>query len=212
MLRRLSAFKGSPPNPLDTSSISFTAKYTGAVWVDHGLSPDYFASRQFRLLAKGLDLFDSATHRVVGWSFYEWLLQRHCLIDRLIEEKCKVWGEVQVLELACGLSPRGYRFCTEAPEGLSRYVEADLPGMVDLKRELLGKAKLDSRLHVLTEVNILETDTVHSLETVLQAQFDPSKPLIVVTEVLRPILIRRSWKCFGGAWLLRLSASRMRVI
>lgn len=166
----------------DTSSISFTAHYTGYVWHHYGLSDAHFATGQGRLYFQLLRPFERLARCLIGSDIKTTLLQRHFLIDRELERLIAAQPGLQVLEIACGLSPRGHRFCARHA-GLV-YVEADLPGMVARKRALLAPlASLDAR-HRLVTCNILERDTPDSLEAVIAREFDPARPLAVITEGL----------------------------
>lgn len=166
----------------DTSSISFTAHYTGYVWHHYGLSDACFATGQGRLYFLLLRPFERLARCLIGSDIKTTLLQRHFLIDRELEALIAATPRLQVLEIACGLSPRGHRF-TRAHAGLT-YVEADLPGMVARKRALLAPlASLDAR-HRLVACNILDQGTPDSLEAVIAREFDPALPLVVITEGL----------------------------
>lgn len=170
------------PNNNDTSSISFTAHYTGYVWHHYGLSDAAFATAQGRLYFTLLRPFEYLARCLIGSDIRTTLLQRHHLIDRELENFIAQHGAVQILEIACGLSPRGHRFTQKHP-GLV-YVEADLPGMVSRKRRLLERLGALTDRHRLVVCNILDRDTPHSLEAVIGREFDPRKPLLVITEGL----------------------------
>ncbi len=87
----------------------------------------------------------------------------------------------QVVEIACGLSPRGRRFCSRYPE--LQYLEADLPAMAARKRLLLhGEGWLDGR-HQVRAVDILAERGNQSLASLL-ASLDRSQPVVVITEGL----------------------------
>lgn len=169
-------------NNNDTSSISFTAHYTGYVWHHFGLSDAHFATGQGRLYFLLLRPFERLARCLIGSDIKTTLLQRHFLIDRELESLIAATPRLQVLEIACGLSPRGHRFC-QRHAGLT-YVEADLPGMVARKRALLAPLQsLDTR-HRLVTCNILDQGTSDSLEAVIAREFDPALPLVVITEGL----------------------------
>lgn len=166
----------------DTSSISFTAHYTGYVWHHFGLSDAHFATPRGQLYFQLLRPFECLARCVIGSDIKTTLLQRHYLIDRELDALIAAHPDLQVLEIACGLSPRGHRF-TRRHAGIA-YVEADLPGMVSCKQALLAPlASLDER-HRLVECNILAQDSPESLETVIAREFSPSRPLVVITEGL----------------------------
>lgn len=168
-------------NKNDTSSISFTAHYTGYVWQHYGLSEPAFATAQGRTYYQLMRPFEYLARHIIGSDAKTTLLQRHHLLDRELEKHITDHPQTQVLEIACGLSPRGHRFTRKHPQLV--YVEADLPGMVTRKRELLhGLGSLDAK-HRITVCNILE-DGQDSLEAVIAREFDPGKPLVVITEGL----------------------------
>lgn len=116
--------------------LSVTALYTSQAWAWGGF--------------RRAELFSTAEGRAVfGWTnaalrvarLFVWslvslkhsLVHRHALIDRVLERS----GIRQVLELAAGLSRRGAAFSDDA--GL-RYVEVDLPHVVERKRALLERS------------------------------------------------------------------------
>jgi O-methyltransferase involved in polyketide biosynthesis len=166
----------------DTSSISFTAHYTGYVWQHYGLSFPGFATRRGRVFFQALRPFEALARVIVGTDIRTTLLQRHALIDRQLTALISAHPDLQILEIACGLSPRGLRFSQQYPH--ITYVEADLPGMVQHKHRLLAqKAKPDAR-HRLCVCNILTRDNTDSLETVIAREFMTEKPLVVITEGL----------------------------
>lgn len=169
-------------NKNDTSSISFTAHYTGYVWHRYGLSDSHFATAQGRLYFALLRPFEHLARCLIGSDIKTTLLQRHFLIDRELETLIATHADLQILEIACGLSPRGHRF-SRRHAGI-RYVEADLPGMVARKQALLTSlASLDAR-HRLSVCNILDRDTPDSLEAVIAREFDRDRPLVIITEGL----------------------------
>ena len=169
-------------NKNDTSSISFTAHYTGYVWQHYGLSEAAFATAQGRTYYTLLRPFEYLARHLIGSDIKTTLLQRHFLIDRELEKQLAANPETQVLEIACGLSPRGHRFTRKHP-GLV-YVEADLPGMVARKRSVLAPLDSLNARHRLIVCNILEQDSAESLEAVIRREFDTTKPLVVITEGL----------------------------
>jgi O-methyltransferase involved in polyketide biosynthesis len=169
-------------NNNDTSSISFTAHYTGYVWHHYGLSDAHFATGRGKLFFTLLRPFEYCARCLIGSDIKTTLLQRHFLIDRELEALIAAHPGLQVLEIACGLSPRGHRF-TRRHAGLF-YVEADLPGMVARKRRLLEQiGSLDGN-HRLVVCNILDRGTHDSLEEVIAREFDTARPLAVITEGL----------------------------
>lgn len=169
-------------NNNDTSSISFTAHYTGYVWHHYGLSGEQFVTAQGKTYYTLLRPFECAARRLIGTDIKTTLLQRHYLIDRELEQLIAQHPDLQIVELACGLSPRGHRFTRKHP-GIT-YIETDLPGMVARKQPLLSAINsLDDRHRVVT-CNILDRDTMDSLEEVIARECESHKPLVIITEGL----------------------------
>lgn len=166
---------------IDTSSISFTALYTGHVWTANDLSAPEFQTRMGALYYHALTPFEAIGGKLAGGNIRTSVLQRHYLIDHLLKQSIEQQGVEQVLEIACGLSPRGHRFCSQYP-GL-RYIEADLPDMASRKARLLEKTDTDLQRHQVKPVNILADDGPLALSAVLD-NFDHSRPLTIITEGL----------------------------
>ncbi|EDY86533.1 conserved hypothetical protein [gamma proteobacterium HTCC5015] len=168
----------------DTSRISITAHYTGYVWYRNGLSEPAFVTPQGKASYRALWAADHAAKALLGQDLETMLLQRHRLIDHRIESLLSEHGELQVLEIACGLSPRGTRFKRKYPGENLHYIEADLPAMAERKRQLLdGMGRLNEHHRVLP-INILETAGNASMQALIDREFDVDKPLLVITEGL----------------------------
>jgi O-methyltransferase involved in polyketide biosynthesis len=165
----------------DTSNISFTAHYTGYVWFRNRLSEPVFVTPQGQLFFQLLRPFEYLARRVIGTDIKTTLLQRHHLLDRELDALIATHPHLQILEIACGLSPRGYRFTQRYPN--ITYVEADLPGMARRKQQLLDKIYALNNRHRIVVCNILDASN-DSLENVMLREFDPNKPLVVITEGL----------------------------
>lgn len=169
-------------NSNDTSSISFTAHYTGYVWHHYGLSGNSFVTAQGKTYYTLLRPFECAARRVLGTDIKTTLLQRHYLIDRELDTLIAQHPDLQIVELACGLSPRGHRFTQQHPGIL--YVETDLPGMVARKQPLLAGLQSLNACHRVVTCNILDRNTPDSLENVIARECDPARPLAIITEGL----------------------------
>lgn len=168
-------------NPIDTSSISFTALYTGQVWWANGLSAPGFGTRLGGFYYHAMSPFEYLGGKLVGGNIRTFLLQRHLLIDHLVEKAITEDGVTQVVEIACGLSPRGTRLVKKYPQ--LRYVEADLADMAARKRRLLEENGSLQDRHQVMECNILATEGNDTPERIL-ASLDLSQPVLVITEGL----------------------------
>jgi O-methyltransferase involved in polyketide biosynthesis len=118
------------------TAISPTAHYTGYVWARNGLSHPELASTEGRLLYESLRAPMIASRLLGGPTLEDYLLARHGAIDALLEVAIEEGGVTQVIELAAGLSPRGWRFSRRYGASLT-YIEADLPAMAERKRAAL---------------------------------------------------------------------------
>jgi O-methyltransferase involved in polyketide biosynthesis len=166
----------------DSSSISFTAYYTSEVWRQHDLSAPAFDTREGKALywlGRPVELF---AEYILGVSNDVMLLQRHLIIDDVVRRAIREDGVTQIIEIACGLSPRGTRFCAEFPE--LHYLEADLPGMAAHKQKLLNDNGLLDNRHRVCAINILEENGSDALNTVFRRELDPSRKTLVITEGL----------------------------
>jgi O-methyltransferase involved in polyketide biosynthesis len=165
-----------------SEAISPTAHCTGHVWSRNGLSHSEFATTEGRVLFEALRP-SMAVRGVLGWgTLEEYLLGRHRTIDARLERAIEERGVTQVIELACGLSPRGWRFARRHGDRIE-YVEADLPGMAARKREILARIGSLSERHRVEEVDVLRKDGAGSLAA-LAADLDPGRPAAVITEGL----------------------------
>ncbi len=168
----------------DSSGISFTAFYTGEVWRRHGLSVPFLAQPEGRLLYLAGRPMERLAEAVLGGGNETMLLQRHLIIDHLLEKAVTEEGFTQVVEIACGLSPRGTLMAKRFAAQDLHYIEADLPGMAARKRALLAAAgELDTR-HRVIDIDILAQDVPISLEAVFGGQLDPARKTLVITEGL----------------------------
>ncbi|WP_137888536.1 class I SAM-dependent methyltransferase [Pseudomonas sp. 2FE] len=165
----------------DSAHISPSAHYTGYVWYRHQLAEPAFATSFGRWVHALLRPITWGARVGFGLDIENFLLQRHLLIDARLTAAIEQGGVRQVVEIACGLSPRGQRFCQRYPE--LRYLEADLPAMAARKRLLLhGQGWLSGR-HRVQSVNILAEQGAQSLAA-LFAGLDHNEPVLVITEGL----------------------------
>jgi O-methyltransferase involved in polyketide biosynthesis len=183
--------------------VSPTAHYTGHVWTRNGLSPREFQTVEGRVLFESLRPLMTVNSVLGRGSLEQYLLARHRAIDLLLEQAIEAHGVGQVLELAAGLSARGWRFTTRYPD--IRYVEGDLPDMVARKRQSLQHVDGRSDQHQVVELDVLRESGPGSLEAVAD-ELDPSRGLAIITEGLLGYLPtpqveaiwRRCAKTLGG--------------
>ena len=164
----------------DTSRISVSAHYTGYIWYKHGLSARGFVTSAGRFANATLAPVNALLRMLAGADIDIFLLQRHSVIDHQVQELIEKEGVTQIVELACGLSPRGYRLKKAYPQ--LRYVEGDLPAMAARKKALLENIGLAPG-HEIRECNILKSEGPDSIGALL-ADLDPSQTTLIITEGL----------------------------
>lgn len=155
--------------------ISFTAHYTGYIWYQMGISHPAFATSKGKFLSAIVHPFESWAERVVGGSMRTTLKQRHQLIDNTLISLLERNKDLQVVEIACGLSPRGWGFRNQYPN--LRYIEVDLPDMAETKKIALAQAGQP-------DAEVMSVDLFSPKIKDLFDQLDPSKPVVMISEGL----------------------------
>jgi O-methyltransferase involved in polyketide biosynthesis len=167
------------PHP---ETISPTAHYTGQVWRAHGLSHDAFATRAGRLMYLALRGPNLLAHRAGLPSLEGMLLARHRLIDLRLAQAIDAGEIQQVVEIAAGLSPRGWRFARRYGDRIT-YLEADLPAMIARKRRILASFGRATEHHRTAEIDALADIGPTSVAAICGA-LDPSRGTAIITEGL----------------------------
>jgi O-methyltransferase involved in polyketide biosynthesis len=163
-------------------TISPTAHYTGYVWFAHGRSHEAFATPGGRLMYRALRAPSLVLHHAGLPTLEGMLLARHRLIDLRLTQAIEAGEVSQVIEVAAGLSPRGWRFRKIYGDRIT-YVEADLPGMIARKRRVLAALGGETETHRATEIDALRDDGPHTIDAVC-ASLDPARGTAVITEGL----------------------------
>src|SRR4051812_28418311 len=179
------------------ASIGPTAFYTGEAWARDGMSHPELSRVEGRLL-HAVTAPTFMVSRILGGPTLDgMLLGRHRVIDAMLEQALADGRAGQVLEVASGMSPRGWRFTERHPD--LTYVEADLPDMAERKREALERIGRPPT-HRVVELDALAGDGPLSLSAVADG-LDPDKGLAIITEGLLSYLPRdavlRLWSSFA---------------
>jgi O-methyltransferase involved in polyketide biosynthesis len=163
-------------------NVSSTAHYTGQTWIRNGLSHEAFSTPEgawLHALVSPLDAFA----RLAGSPTLEGLLlARHRAIDVILHRAIEQGQVSQIIEVAAGLSPRGWRFKQIHGPAL-RYVEADLPDMAQLKRDLLLRSGLISPGHEVVPFDALAEHGPLSINA-LASTLEPQRGVAIITEGL----------------------------
>jgi O-methyltransferase involved in polyketide biosynthesis len=164
-----------------SGAISPTAHYTGETWVRNGLSHPQLATWQGRALYLSCALPLAVSKALGGPTLNGPLLARHRIIDSILDDHIR-GGVTQVVEIACGMSPRGWRFSERFGDRLT-YVEADLPEMAQRKRDALARMGSLTEHHRVVDMDALRPGGPGSLEELVET-LDPDRGLAIVTEGL----------------------------
>jgi O-methyltransferase involved in polyketide biosynthesis len=165
-----------------SAAISPTAHYTGWVWWRNGLSHPLLATREGHLLYDALAPAMRASSLFGGPSLQSYLLARHAEIDERLTRAIEHHGVTQVVEIAAGMSPRGWRFAGRYGDRLT-YVEADLPAMAARKRRALQRIGSLSENHSVHDLDALRSRGPASLGAIA-SELDPGGSLAIITEGL----------------------------
>jgi len=155
--------------------ISFTAHYTGYIWYQMGISHPALATTKGKTLAALVHPIESWAEKYVGGSMRTTLKQRHTMLDTHLEQLIQQYPNLQVLEIACGLSPRGWWFRQHHPDIC--YRELDLPDMAATKQAALQQIEQ----HV---DDVLSVDLFTEAFANVFKVFDPKRPLVIISEGL----------------------------
>ncbi|NGY04813.1 class I SAM-dependent methyltransferase [Solimonas terrae] len=178
-----------------TARVSPTAYATGYFWFRQGMSHPAFATPQGKRLDRAFRVLTGVTRRLSGFSLDALMLARHKGIDAQLSKAIDSGRIGQVIEIAAGLSPRGWSFMQRYGDRL-RYIETDLPTMAACKRALLLQTGSLSERHQLVELDALSSDGPDSLAAVAK-RLDPDVGTAIITEGLMNYLDPASAR---GVW------------
>lgn len=164
--------------PGPEKDLAITALYTNGTWTWGRLpGAELLASRAAKTVFDCTNLALAATKPLTrAPSLRCSLLQRHVIIDKLLEAA----GAKHVLELAAGLSRRGVAVSADPSV---TYTEVDRPGVVAIKRKLLGRSAEGRAVLARPNLRLAAADLAGAaLEPFCSAP--PATPLFVVAEGL----------------------------
>jgi hypothetical protein len=184
-----------------SEAVSPTAHYTGYVWARNGLSHPALKTLEGRVLYEPLRPLMAITQRLLGTSLEPFLLARHRAIDGLLEAAIDSGQIAQVVEVASGLSPRGWRFANRYGSRIT-YIETDLPGMTARKRAALDEIGSLNDHHRVQELDALSAAGPGSLAELVDG-LNREQGLAIITEGLLNYLpagtVEAMWRRFAGA-------------
>ncbi len=181
----MSAFPARPasePVTAKSEKISPTAYATGYLWYRLGLSDVRLTTPQGRRLDRAFRSLGRITQALGGLSLDAMMQARHTGIDAQLSRAIDDGRVSQVIELAAGLSARGWRYKQRYGERLT-YIETDLPVMVAEKRRLLSTCGDTETIPRVVELDVLKDSGPDSLSGIA-ATLNPAKGLAIITEGL----------------------------
>ena len=155
--------------------ISFTAHYTGYIWYQMGISHPALATQKGKILAKIADPIETLAERYIGGSMRTTLKARHTLLDEHLKQLIQSHPDLQILEIAAGLSPRGWWFREHFPQ--IDYRELDLPAMAVIKQNALQQIHHSSP--AILSADLFTDDFKQAFDV-----FDLNRPLAIISEGL----------------------------
>jgi O-methyltransferase involved in polyketide biosynthesis len=177
-------------------AVTPTAHYTGYVWVRNGLSHPALATTEGRILFASVAPVATASRLLGGATLESYLLARHRAIDVLLDRAIEHDRISLVIELAAGLSPRGWRYVKRYDDRIT-YIEADLPEMAARKRHALGRIGPLPKRHRVVTIDALREYGDESLEG-LVGQLDRDQGVAIITEgllsYLSPLEVDALWR------------------
>jgi len=165
-----------------SDAISPTAHYTGHVWTRNAISHSALGTFQGWILFNALEPTMRLNSAAGGMTLESMLMARHRALDGLLERAIEEEGVSQVIEVACGMSPRGWRFAQRYGDALT-YLETDLPAMAARKRDALEEIGSISDTHRVVEMDALAREGPMSLAEIAAA-LDRGRGLAIITEGL----------------------------
>ncbi|MDD3763433.1 MAG: class I SAM-dependent methyltransferase [Nevskiales bacterium] len=162
--------------------VSPTAYATGYLWYRHGLSDAALVTEQGRRLDRAFRVFIAGTRMLSGISLDALMLARHKGIDAILANAIEDGSVSQVIEIAAGLSARGWRMRQRFGDRL-HYIETDLPAMARTKREMLQRAGCLGPQHQVLELDAL-ADTGPASLAAIAGKLDPAQGTAIITEGL----------------------------
>lgn len=181
---------------MSTERVSPTAYMTGHFWYLNGLSHRGLTTTQGRVLHWMFRPAIVGTRLLSGMSLDALLLARHRGIDARLTAAIEDGRVQQIIEIAAGLSPRGWRFKHRFGDRI-RYIETDLPHMARTKQQQLQRSGLQRTGHEIQELDALADAGPNSLQALTQS-LNPKLGTAIVTEGLMnyfaPDDARRVWR------------------
>lgn len=172
------------------NKISPTANITAHAWNYLGISnSEHFVDKKINFFVNLIRIFGFPYFASKSNDYIYYMLEpRHRAIDYFILTK---FPYRQIVELACGFSPRGMTFA-DNPE--FNYIESDLPSMLKIKEEKVSKIynekNLDRSNHKFAPLDIFHENMYEKLNSFIIKK----EKTIVISEGLTPYFNKEQLK------------------
>jgi O-methyltransferase involved in polyketide biosynthesis len=104
-------------------------------------------------------------------------------LDKIV----KSYKPEQIIELACGYSPRGLLMTQQNPNLI--YIETDFSTVINRKRKILGEIEVSEKIKLSKNYHLVEIDAIDAnLYTSLKNLIDKKKKTLVIAETLTSYL------------------------
>ena len=159
--------------------IAFTAEAVALMRARENSDPysQYFVSAQTQ------KRFNTARW-IVPSSYLNKIFHKRTSLSRDLDKLVRSYNPEQIVELACGYSPRGLVMTQENPDLV--YIETDFPTVIERKRKII--AGIDgfkpSKNHHLVSIDAIDGDLYDSLKRVINRK----KRTLVIAETLTSYL------------------------
>ena len=174
--------------------ISFTNRYTSAVWKLNHLDSDAKLPVKTAVVYYVFQPLFTFIAYIFSFDMVRYLLQRHYLIDMKIDELLKKYQKITICEIGCGHSPRSERILNKYGASRVSYYDMDLPAVINSRQYPTSEG------HFLVACDILAESGELSLEKVL-ADCEQNEFTLIITEGVINYFQRSQLEVFGSVLL-----------
>ena len=166
-----------------SSGTSLVALFTSYTWYKHNLTPRSMVNVKSRIFYYAVQPILKLLHKLSGLSLEAFLLQRHFIIDHLLEKEIEANPNTTVVEIGAGYSSRGYRMLKKYQSRGLEYLELDLPDVMQKKTEIIESLAIEHR-PVILPCNFFAQTGPLSLQDIVEKHVGKDRHIVIITEGL----------------------------
>jgi O-methyltransferase involved in polyketide biosynthesis len=126
-------------------------------------------------------------------SYLEKLFIRRNSLSRDLDKLIKSYNPQQIIEIACGYSPRGLIMTQKNPKLI--YIETDFPSTIEKKEIILKEIEKKENITISKNHHLIEIDVINSdLYKTLKNSINPKKKTLVIAEALNSYLTQEEFE------------------